>query len=161
MDHPLISSYGTLPGIAGAKLRALDTTKPYNILCSSLVLRLEPEECNHHTSNTRELTGQDSKIDFSLYEYSPLPETGYIRLLEFAAITENNEKYFYGRLKKHRKSATTRFPTPGVMHTALAISCAWTSRRLICQRFQSQRTWQTGFDTAKREFMLSGSMPSA
>ena len=101
MEHPLISSYGLLPGTADAKAAVLSLTKPYNIFCSSLKLQLDPEECNYHTSNTKDVAGQDFEIDLPLHEYSPLPATGFKRLLKFNIVIVNNEKCITGNLRQY------------------------------------------------------------
>ena len=108
MEHPLISAHGTLFGIAGAKHDVLVVNQPCDSLRSSLELRLEPEECNYHTSNTRDFSGREYEIDLPLYEYSPLPETGYIRLLTFAVNIADYGKWIVGSLTQHSFEEATK-----------------------------------------------------
>ncbi len=92
MDHYPISSHGTLPGIADTRYAVLALNKPYDILCSSLELRLEPDQCNDHITNTRDFDGPTYEIDHPRYEYLPLPGTGYIRLFNFDVYHVNDKK---------------------------------------------------------------------
>ena len=83
MKHPLISSYGSLPGISDVKLALQDLDNLYDTLCSRLELKLNHEECNHHTLNSKDVFGGDNDLDLPLYEYNALPPAGWIRLLKF------------------------------------------------------------------------------
>lgn len=80
---PLISSYGTTSGAHWIR-NLVDLSKA---ISSALNYEPDHEACNFLTSNTRPVFDDEPDIDLSLYEYSPLPATGWIRLLRFTIHT--------------------------------------------------------------------------
>ena len=101
MGTPLISSYGQFARCTSPKINLFDPASLSDWLCDSLELRLSPEECNTHTSNTRDIFGRDSELDLPLYEYSAPPQSGFIRLLTFNILETPEGRLITGSLSHH------------------------------------------------------------
>lgn len=83
-NRPLMSSYGTQMSRLSMWLGIVCSEPFSKVACLGLQHKLNHEECNFRTINTRPVFGPNPDLDLPLYEYAPLLESGWIRLLHFS-----------------------------------------------------------------------------
>ena len=140
MKYALISSYGTIPILSTTdpKLQVLDISRLYDINKALFRVSFDPERCNYRTLNTRDVCGHDTELDLLCYEYDPLPETGWIRLLVFLIEEREGVREIVGTLIHRSFEAAERL---GYHALSYAWGKPYRTHHLVCDDGKIPITW--------------------